>query len=611
MSRDRKDKENNASRVASSPKEKKAKAAEIDLTPGSRVQLAPDIYTIRSTVHNPELLLNEKWQIVGYSSSFLLFTSTVLDLAERRASLNEFLIGVDYDKIMAYQQAVERLERLPYDEGGPWELRYEGLEPKDRIGETWICSVGDDESRWNVVEQEGKCRLVHRANPNDPHDCYVMYHQGFGGADEDIRLEYVTRTSSIKENILDVSAILSGFPGGMSNYPEITGYTICTGSSGNRLARFQRMCVDIVSRPETLKPDTEYKIEIERTGGRLTRKMTDLSSGVEAEPMTMIDPHALYDLSNFVGFTTYSGDLEIYDLKVFTRKSMFSLDQFKLTFDMDVNLRDPNLVGKVYKLKIGRDVQDNTTFTRLLFEDITERVQMENELKRSRQQLRELALHLQMVREQERTKIAREIHDELGQDLTALQLDLHGMKKKIPDDIPELREKADAMLRLIDITNRSVQRISTYLRPALLDDLGLSAAIEWQLDEFAGRTAIKCELKIEADEETLEDELATAIFRIFQETLTNIARHAGATHAWVSLLRQNGYLVLEVRDNGRGITREQVENSRSFGVMGMRERIHPWGGEVVFLGEPGKGTTVRVSVKLTEEGDEDDQNPDS
>ncbi len=611
MFENRKKKKKGTSRVLAPPWEKMTQSAEVNLGPASRVELAKDIYTIRSTVNNPELVLNEKWQIIGYSSSFLPLTARVTDLAQRRASLKEFLTDEDFEKILDYQRAVERLEHLPYNEGKPWELRYEGPESVDRIGETWLCSAGEDEGGWDIAGQGGRRRLIHRANLEDSRDCYAMYYQEFGSADEDIRLEYITRTSPIKEHILDVSAVISGSPGSVSHYPDITGYSICTGSAWNMVGRLQRMCVDIVSRPEVLKPAAEYRIRIERTGGRLIRRLTDLSSGVESEPLQMIDPHALYDFTNHVGFTTFAGNLEIYDIKLFTRKSMFSIDRFKLTFDMDVRLRDPKLAGRVFKLKIGRDVRQNMSLTRMMFEDITERVKIENELKRSRQQLRELALHLQMVREQERRMIAREIHDELGQDLTALQLDLHGMKKRMPADMPQLHAKADSMLRLIDVANRSVQRISTYLRPALLDDLGLTAAIEWQLEEFGGRTGIECELQIEADERGLEDELSTAIFRIFQETLTNIARHAQAKRAWVSLVRQGGCLVLEVRDNGRGITRAQMEHSRSFGVIGMRERLYPWGGEVDFRGEQGKGTTVRVSVKLPEDGEENDQDSDS
>ncbi|MBW7996511.1 MAG: sensor histidine kinase [Candidatus Glassbacteria bacterium] len=575
------------------------------------VELAKDIYTIRSTIHNPELILNEKWQIIGYSNSFLLLTEGVINLAQRRASLNEFLTGEDFEKIMEYQRTVDRLEHLPYDQGRGWEVRYEGPESSDRIGETWLCSAGEDENLWDIAVKRGRRRLRHRARLADLRDCYAMYHQGFGSAEEDIRLEFTARTSRRKKHIMDVSAIISGSPGRVSNFPDISGYTICTGSYSNRVSRMQRAGVDIVSRPEPLRPRTDYNIRIERTGGRLTRWMTDLSSKTESEPLMMIDPHAVYDVNNCVGFTTYSGDLDIYDIKVFTRKSMFSLEQFKLTFDLDVHLRDPGLAGRVFKIKIGRDVRANKSLTRLMFEDITERMRIENELKQSRQQLRELALHLQMIREQERRVIAREIHDELGQALTALQLDLYGLKKRFPGERDDLKEKADSMLRLIDVTNRSVQRISTHLRPALLDDLGLTAAIEWQIEEFSGRTGITCELNLEAEDSSLDEELSTAIFRILQETLTNITRHAEATKAWVSLVREDGTLILEVRDNGKGITRGQVEHARSFGVIGMRERLYPWGGEVDICGEKNKGTMVKVRIKLPEENKCDDQDSDS
>jgi signal transduction histidine kinase len=576
----------------------------------TRVELAKDIYTIRSTIHNPELIINDKWQIIGYSNSFLLLTKSVIGMAQRRASLEEFLCNEDFERIMEYQRNVDNLEQLPYDDGREWEPCYEGPTGYDKIGETWLCSAGEDEGLWNIVEKGRRMHLVHQARLSDMRDCYAMYHQGFGSASEDIRLQFKTRTSRRGKNILDVSAVMCGTPGGMSHYPDISGYTICSASAWNQVTRVQRLAVDIVSRQESWKPRNEYQVDIERTGGRIARRVTDLSSGKAFEPLVMIDPNAVYDLNNSIGFTTYSGDLDIYDIKVYKRKSMFSVEQFKLAFDLDVHLRESELSEQVFKLKIGRDVRANTSLTRLLFEDITERVKIENELKRSRQQLRELALHLQMIREQERREIAREIHDELGQALTALQLDLHGMKKRVPEGHDDLTEKADSMLRLIDVTNRSVQRISTYLRPALLDDLGLTAAMEWQVEEFSKRTAIKCELNLEADSGSLNEELSTAIFRIFQETLTNIARHAEASRAWVSLLIMDGCLVLEVRDNGKGITRSQAENSRSFGVIGMRERLYPWGGEVQISGEPNKGTRVMVKVKLPKRGSLDDQDSD-
>ncbi len=225
-------------------------------------------------------------------------------------------------------------------------------------------------------------------------------------------------------------------------------------------------------------------------------------------------------------------------------------------------------------------------------EDITEHKQAEAKLMRSHEQLRKLADHLQSVREEERTNIAREIHDELGQALTGLKMDLSWMAKKIPEDQPQLLDKVNLMSELTGTTLKTVQKISTELRPGLLDDLGLVAAIEWQAEEFQNRTGIRCTLTVDPENITADDRRSTALFRIFQETLTNVARHAQATRVHVSLQEKDGDLELRVRDNGIGITKEQISNPASFGLIGIKERVHSWGGKVTISGRPGKGTTV-------------------
>jgi signal transduction histidine kinase len=175
-------------------------------------------------------------------------------------------------------------------------------------------------------------------------------------------------------------------------------------------------------------------------------------------------------------------------------------------------------------------------------------------------------------------------------------MDMSWLSKRLPTGQPHLAEKASAMSDLIDSTIQTVRRVATELRPGLLDELGLAATIEWQAQEFAERTGIDCELYLSAEEIILDRDLATAIFRIFQETLTNVARHAEATEVCVKLEDRPGELVLVVRDNGRGITESQVSHPRSLGLMGMRERARSWGGEVAFQGAPGQGTTVTVRI---------------
>ena len=194
--------------------------------------------------------------------------------------------------------------------------------------------------------------------------------------------------------------------------------------------------------------------------------------------------------------------------------------------------------------------------------------------------------------------IAREIHDELGEGLTVLKLDLSWLRKRLPDDQFSLRAKADSMSQLIDRTIQTVKKISTNLRPGLLDDLGLAAAIEWQAEDFQKRTGIKCKVKIDPVDINFDRDRNTAIFRICQETLTNVARHAHATEVNVSLRQRDSQIELNVRDNGRGITEEELTNSKSFGLIGIRERVKIFGGKNIMKGIPGKGTTLTVRIPV-------------
>jgi len=234
--------------------------------------------------------------------------------------------------------------------------------------------------------------------------------------------------------------------------------------------------------------------------------------------------------------------------------------------------------------------------TELLRKEIDERKSAEDELRNSREELRSLSTHLQSVREEERQGVAREIHDELGQALSSLKLDIALMKEELHHAPEEAERRIASMSELCDTTIRSVRRIITQLRPRLLNDLGLTAAVEWQAEEFQERTGIECTLSILPEEITLDDERSTAIFRIFQETLTNVSRHANATSVNVELRLDESGVTLEVCDNGRGIPAQQIHNPKSFGLLGIRERAHYWGGSVAIEGEQGRGTTVSVYI---------------
>jgi PAS domain S-box-containing protein len=230
--------------------------------------------------------------------------------------------------------------------------------------------------------------------------------------------------------------------------------------------------------------------------------------------------------------------------------------------------------------------------------DITERQLLGEQLRAQREQLRALAAHVESVREEERVRIAREIHDELGQALTCMSMDLAFLDKQLPKENAPAAARVSALATLVRETVKTVRRISSELRPSILDDLGLGAAVEWLAHDFAGRTGIDCAVSVPSNV-MVAAERGTVVFRMCQEALTNVARHAGATHVSIDLMIDaEDYLVLEVRDNGRGVTDEEVHRPDSLGLLGMRERAALLGGVAEVKGAPGQGTTVTVRVPL-------------
>ncbi|HAM51412.1 MAG TPA: hypothetical protein DCP92_12255 [Nitrospiraceae bacterium] len=221
------------------------------------------------------------------------------------------------------------------------------------------------------------------------------------------------------------------------------------------------------------------------------------------------------------------------------------------------------------------------------------------ELATSRVRLRHLYAHQQSLREAERTSVAREIHDNLGQVLTALKMDLSWIAANLPEDNGGLKEKVKADVGHVDKAIQAVKRVCTELRPVILDDLGLGATIEWQADEFQKRTGIKCEVEVNPEDIAVDAELGTSLFRIFQEALTNVLRHAKATKVKASLMRKSSGIMLAIADDGIGITEDQLSKPNSFGLMGMRERVHLWGGKVTIRGVKNKGTTMEVVIPVT------------
>jgi two-component system, NarL family, sensor histidine kinase UhpB len=235
------------------------------------------------------------------------------------------------------------------------------------------------------------------------------------------------------------------------------------------------------------------------------------------------------------------------------------------------------------------------------FQDISVRKQAEQELQQSRRQLQELSAFLQQVREDERTRIARELHDELGQALTALRIDLLWLNEKLPEREKKIGDKLAVMTGLVDSTVESIRRISEDLRPGMLDDLGLAAAIEHHVSKFAEQTGIACDLSMNREHFTLDDQVATALFRVLQESLTNVARHARASAVTVRLQELEGEMLLIVKDNGCGLPTPSVEKKKTYGLLGMHERVKLLGGALDISSAPGSGTRIEVSLPLETE----------
>jgi signal transduction histidine kinase len=226
----------------------------------------------------------------------------------------------------------------------------------------------------------------------------------------------------------------------------------------------------------------------------------------------------------------------------------------------------------------------------------------EIELIDSLDKLRSLSTYLQQNRESERITIAREIHDELGQSLTALKLNLNWLLNHIPDEYEYLQQKINAMSQIVDSTITTVQTICTDLRPGILDDLGILEALEWQANKFQDTMGINCDIFSVPSEINLDKEKSTAIFRIFQEVLTNVARHANATSVKAVLKSEGHSVILIVKDNGTGISKERIGSYKSLGLLGMKERARSIGGQFKITGTRGKGTTVTVKIPIETKG---------
>ncbi len=236
----------------------------------------------------------------------------------------------------------------------------------------------------------------------------------------------------------------------------------------------------------------------------------------------------------------------------------------------------------------------------VILRDVSRRVAAEKDLKQVREDLRELAVASRTAREQENARISRELHDELGQNLTSLKMDLAWLEQALKEPDTEVKKTLADMRKLLDTTMAAARRISADLRPLLLDDLGLAAALEWLAQETGRRHGFAVKLDIGEDCKQLAEPLASQLFRVVQESLTNVARHAEAKIVSIRIVRKGNEVQLRVEDDGRGLSPADLEKKGSFGLTGIRERVYMLNGRVDFRGEPGRGTRIVVAVPAPE-----------
>jgi signal transduction histidine kinase len=285
------------------------------------------------------------------------------------------------------------------------------------------------------------------------------------------------------------------------------------------------------------------------------------------------------------------------DLSVRTGMKPNSGEIGELAFALD-SLAASLQAREAENVRLIAEVESINSVLEERFNQRTEQLQRANrQLLISQQELRGLSQQLMRLTEQERTRISREIHDQLGQSLTAIKMELSNVKRKMATDPEEAAKRIEAATALANEMVILVRRIAANLRPGVLDDFGLAAAVDWHVADFCEKTGLKCDTDLDIDEALLNSNLSTSAYRITQEALTNIARHANASHVTIKGRIENGAFVIEIQDNGQGFVVDETR-ATSLGMLGMRERAAELGGTIEVTSEPGKGTKVRLMLPV-------------
>ena len=292
----------------------------------------------------------------------------------------------------------------------------------------------------------------------------------------------------------------------------------------------------------------------------------------------------------------HSRDLHMSDDEMRNFMARVHYEKFLSNYEVTLRKKDGSPVYVIGNISLVENTETGIHTIDGVMIDITERKTAEEDLKKINRELHDLSCHLQNIREEERIQIARDIHDELGQQLTGLKMDVYSLDKEIKSDDLAIKGKFSDILRLIEATVNTVRKIAAHLRPGILDDLGLVAALQWQSREVQTRFGITINFISDLDEIDAPAGVVTGLFRIYQEALTNAARHADAHVIESSLSIKDGRIILEINDDGKGIDMSAMGKNKSFGLLGIKERVFVMEGQYEFASEPGKGTSISVSV---------------
>ena len=292
-------------------------------------------------------------------------------------------------------------------------------------------------------------------------------------------------------------------------------------------------------------------------------------------------------LSHFI----YPQDQDIYYM--FRKKIAASMQQ------QICELRMHTSEGKVFWTQLiasskNKSLQDASC--KLIFNDISESRALKD-IKEHNEVMHNFSKNILKARESERKSIAREVHDQLGQLMSVLKIDLLWLKRKIPQESQELMIKVNTMLEYVNLGLQSVRSIVAQLRPLILDDLGLEAAMRWYVKKYLKSANMKYDIRFKADELLFNEDIKIVLFRVFQEALTNVIHHSNATKCSISLIQKEETLILKIKDNGIGVTQTQIENPKSFGLIGIRERLYPYAGRLSISGDNGRGASLIVTIE--------------